>query len=332
MNFRSPLPRIIRWLIVLVLLANGMAYMHAYHFTHFARGDDVSRTAASANIPLSEKVMILLTGPRNPRPQNKKLPALPYQTHTIEGTTTLEAWLIDAATPQGTVALFHGYASQKSDLLPVAEAFHALGYRTLLIDFPGSGGSEGNSTTIGYQEAEDVRAVYEYIYTLFPGEKLILYGFSMGAVAMMRAVSAYDIAPDALIIGCPFTTLHETVQHRFRMLGVPPIPMATLLTFWGGVQHGYWAFDHNPVEYAQQIRIPTLLMYGQQDQRVTLAETKRIYQALAGSKWLEVFEQADHELYVCNDPPRWKQTVTLFMQSCQREQEIRQAAYRNGAR
>lgn len=300
--------------MVIILMANGLAFIHAYYFTHFTDSDDVSRTAASANIPLSEKLAILLTGPRNPRPQNTKLPALPYQVHTIEGTATMETWLIDTAVPKGTVVLFHGYASQKSDLLPVAEAFHALGYRTLLVDFPGSGGSEGNSTTIGYREAEDVRVVYDYARTQFPEEQLILYGFSMGSAAIMRAVSTYDIAPDALILGCPFSTLHETVQNRFRMLGVPAIPLATFLTFWGGVQHGYWAFAHNPVDYAQQITIPTLLLYGKQDQRVTLAETQRVYQALAGSKWLEVFEQADHELYVCNNPQRWKETVTSFLQ------------------
>ena len=315
MRSRSPFRRIGRWLIVIILLANGVVFMHAYRFTHFADSKEPSRTAASADIPLSEKAVILLTGARNPRPQNTKFPALPYQTHTIEGTATLEAWLINTVQPRGTVVLFHGYASQKSDLLPVAEAFHALGYRTLLVDFPGSGGSEGNSTTIGYREAEDVRAVYAYARRQFPEEKLILYGFSMGAAAIMRAVSTYDITPDALIIGCPFSTLHETVQNRFRMLRVPAIPLATLLTFWGGVQHAYWAFSHNPTDYAQHITIPTLLLYGKQDQRVTLSETEQVYEALEGPKHLEVFEHADHELYVCNDPLRWKRTVTSFLQA-----------------
>ncbi len=319
MNSRVPLRRIIRWFIVLILLANGIAFMHAYRFTHFSDNSETrsgeTRTTVSADIPLSEKVAILLTGARNPRPQNTKFPALPYQTHTIMGTVALEAWLINADQPQGTVVLFHGYASQKSDLLPVAEAFYALGYRTLLVDFPGSGGSEGNSTTVGYREAEDVRAVYAYARAQFPDERLILYGFSMGSAAIMRAASAYQIAPDALIVGCPFSTLHETVQNRFRMLGVPAIPLAALLTFWGGVQHGYWAFAHNPVEYARQIAIPTLLLYGEQDQRVTLSETEQVYEALAGPKQLEVFEHADHELYVCRAPQQWRRIVTSFLET-----------------
>ncbi len=300
-------------MIIAALLVNAIAFLHAYRFTHFS-SSDVARSEVATNTSLAKKLRMLLTGIDNPRPQNRTLPSVPYETITLEGTATLEGWLMPVEKPKGTVVMFHGYAGWKGELLPAAEAFWALGYRTLLIDFPGSGGSEGDDTTIGYHEAQDVRAVYDYARQQFPEEKLVLYGFSMGAVAIMRAVDAYDIAPDALVLGCPFSTMRETIHNRFRMLGVPPVVFADLLVFWGGLQHGYWAFSHNPVDYAKRITIPTLLLCGQQDQRVTLAEIERIYQALAGPKRLVIFERADHESYAGHDAPRWKKAVSSFLE------------------
>ena len=297
---------------VAVLLVNAIAFLHAYRFTHFSSAE-IARSEVATNIPLTQKLRMLLTGIDNPRPQNRTLPAVPHETITLKGTAMMEGWLIPVEQPKGTVVLFHGYAGWKGELLPAAEAFRNLGYRTLLIDFPGSGGSEGDDTTIGYREAQDVRVVYAYARQQFPEEKLILYGFSMGAAAIMRAIEVYNIAPDALVLGCPFSTMRETVHNRFRMLGVPSFIFADLLVLWGGVQHGYWAFSHNPVDYAERITIPTLLLYGKRDQRVTLSETKQIYQALAGPKQLIVFEQADHESYAAHDTGRWKEVVSSFL-------------------
>ena len=300
--------------VIVVTLLNVVAFAHAYRFTHFSE-DNIPRSEVKTDILFVQKLAMLFTGIKNPRPHNSVAPTVPYQSVIINGTAAMEGWLMDAEQPSGTVVVFHGYAGWKAELLPVAEAFHSLGYRALSVDFPGSGGSGGNDTTIGYREALDVQAVCEYARLQFPEEPLILYGFSMGAAAIMRAVSEYQIDPDALILGCPFSTMRETVHNRFRMLGVPSFVLADLLVFWGGVQHGYWAFAHNPVDYAEQITIPTLLLYGQRDQRVTMAGTEQIYQALAGTEQLEIFEQADHELYVNHDPERWKQTVTAFLQS-----------------
>lgn len=299
-------------LIIAVLLVNVVAFLHAYRFTHFSSAE-ITRSEVATDISLIQKLGMLFTGINNPRPQNKTLPSVPYETISLRGTATLEGWLMPVEQPKGTVVLFHGYAGWKGELLPTAAAFRELGYRTLLIDFPGSGGSKGDDTTIGYREAQDVRAVYDYARQHFPEDKLILYGFSMGAAAIMRAVDKYGIAPDALVLGCPFSTMRETVHNRFRMLGIPPVVFADLLVLWGGVQHGYWAFSHNPVDYAERITVPTLLLYGQQDQRVTLSETERIYQALAGPKELVVFEQADHESYAGHDPQRWKKKVSSFL-------------------
>ena len=92
----------------------------------------------------------------------------------------------------------------------------------------------------------------------------------MGAVASLRAVATYpaDIQPTAMVLECPFSSTYQTVVNRFHTMGVPPVPLAGLLTFWGGAQHGYWAFGHDSRTYAHHVNMPTLLIQGTADARV----------------------------------------------------------------
>ena len=58
----------------------------------------------------------------------------------------------------------------------------------------GSGGSEGNETTIGYKEAEEVKSCYDYVAG--QGEKRIfLFGTSMGAAAILKDNERLPINP-----------------------------------------------------------------------------------------------------------------------------------------
>jgi alpha-beta hydrolase superfamily lysophospholipase len=145
----------------------------------------------------------LIFGVNNPRPVNKSVPNEKFETITLKSYKTIECWKIKSDSSKGTVILFHGYGGSKSTMLDKSDEFGKLGYSTLLVDFLGSGGSEGNQTTVGFKEAEDVKTCYDYLVS--QGEqKIFLFGTSMGAVAILKAISDYDIQPAGIIIECPF--------------------------------------------------------------------------------------------------------------------------------
>jgi uncharacterized protein len=188
-----------------------------------------------------------------------------------------------------------------------------MGYNTLLVDFMGAGGSEGVQTTIGYKEAEEVKDCYAYLMDQ-GHSKIHLFGTSMGAVAIMRAVAEYQIQPSSIMIECPFGTMYKTVKARFEILHVPTFPMASMLMFWGGVQNGFWAFSHNPETYAQAIKCPTLLLYGLRDPKVSREEIEAIYNNLQARKQLVTFPLAEHENYLKKYKPEWTATVAQFLE------------------
>jgi predicted alpha/beta-fold hydrolase len=226
------------WVILALLLAmNAVAFFQAYKFTHFAEAT-LQKTQHAKDLSFLDKLSTLIFGINNPRPTNKVLPSQPFQKVMLNGHQRIECWHIKIPHSQGTVVLFHGYSGNKSLMLDKSDEFIKLGYNTFLVDFTGSGGSEGNQTTIGFREARDVKACMDYLMQE-QEENIILFGTSMGAAAILKATNDFSIQPAAAILECPFGSMYQTTCARFRQMHVPCFPMAALLVFWGGVQHGF---------------------------------------------------------------------------------------------
>jgi len=300
-------------ILTLVVLVNVVAYNHAYQFSHF----DISqneKTKKPEELTFLAKLKVLFVGISNPKPINKNKPDSKFETVKIKTHRdyTLETWQLKVPDSRGTVLLFHGYTGKKSDLLYEATVFSDLGYNSVLVDFYGSGGSDGNETTVGYYEAQDVVNVYKYIKK--QGEdKIVLYGPSMGAVSIANAVANYEIKPNAIILECPYGKLLTTVKNRFDIMGVPAFGFAELLVLWGGVQNGYWGFSMNTIEFAKDIQTSTLIMHGKDDKRANLEEVKEIYENLKGTKKLKIFEDVKHESYSKSFPVKWRSEIDQFL-------------------
>lgn len=326
-----------RWrLLVGTLLAgllaiNLVTWRHARAMSHFAR--EGVRTASPEKLSAMGKVRVLLAGVTLPRPANQRTPmdaGLKFETVRFSGAKglRLEAWFVPAAPPSsnGITLLFHGYGASKESLLAAAGEFHALGWDTLLVDFHGSGGSEGNTTSVGWHEAEDVLAAFGAAARLAPGKRRVLYGTSMGAAACLRAIHSLQVRPDALILECPFDRMLTTVQHRFHAMHLPSFPLAELLVFWGGWHEGFNGFQHNPADYAPSVQCPTLLLHGAKDPRVSVAEVERIHARLGGSKALVVLPGLGHESYVTALPDVWRAQVRRHLLGAEGPPTAQQAA------
>jgi len=300
--------------IGLFILANIIVYNHAYCFTHFSK-TKTERPKRPEEYSLKEKAVALFSGVQPPKPQNSIEPNRRFSTVELQSHKKIEAWDIPNEDKKGVVILFHGYISCKANVLPYSNAFQEMGYSTILVDFMGHGNSEGNETSIGWKEGRDVKAAFEYAQKTYPDQEIILHGSSMGAVAIMKSIEAYDIKPDKIILECPFGSMLETAKGRFEIMGLPTTPFAQWLILFGGWQMGFNAFDHNPTEYATKINIPTLLMNGAQDARVSRKEINEIFENLKGEKTLLILENSAHQIYLNNDAEAWKQAVLSFFDS-----------------
>ncbi len=299
--------------LALFIALNAVAYRHAWRMTHFLSTG--SRTPSPQTLSLPGRIAVLFRGVEIPKPGVSVVPGkYPQPSRTVRFVArdgvNLEAWDIPAPTnEQGVAVLFHGYAVSRSALLGEAQVLHGLGWRTVLVDFRGSGGSDGMVTTLGWLEARDVAAATAWARNEWSRERLILYGQSMGAAAVLRAMATENVTADGIILECPFDRMLTTVGHRYQLTGLPAFPFARLLVFWGGVQNGFNAFAHNPVVYARAVSCPALVLDGEHDPWVLPDEARRVAAAMRGPTQCHIFQDGGHGGYWWDAAEEYRRTV-----------------------
>ncbi len=158
-------------LLILFVILNWLAYCHARSMTHFVETNRRTRRTEklrqrAESLSFGDRLRLAIKGVALERPYEAIRPDdvdLPYEAHTYRGGEgRLDAWHIPHPHSAGLVVLFHGYLGCKARLLPEARALHDLGYACFLVDFRGCGDSEGDRTSIGYHEADDVVRTMTY--------------------------------------------------------------------------------------------------------------------------------------------------------------------------
>jgi alpha-beta hydrolase superfamily lysophospholipase len=307
--------KILLWtFLILFILVNFISATNAYKFTHFYNAGDVVIKPENKKTTW-EHVSDILFGKDYIKKKNVPLPdSFSNVILTTKDNIKLSGWYGAAKNPVGSVALFHGYGDNKTDVLEEAKSFLDMGYNVLLIDFRAHGNSGGNTCTIGYDEIEDVKPAFNFLEN--KGEKnIVLWGISMGAATIARAVDEDHLQPTKVILEMPFATMENAVEGQLKTMHLPAEPLGVLLTFWGGVEHGFWAFKVNPDEYVKKIHCPVLMQVGLNDVRVSPEERKEVYENLNQPKQLVIYNNSGHESLCKKEHLKWLTSVSVFLNS-----------------
>ncbi len=307
--------KILLWtFLILFILVNFISATNAYKFTHFYNAGEVAIKPENKKTKW-DRMSDILFGKDYIKKKNVPLPeSFSDVILTTKDNIKLAGWYGAANNSVGSVALFHGYGDNKTDVLEEAKAFLNMGYNVLLLDFRGHGNSGGHTCTISYRETEDVTLAYNFLKN--KGEKnIVLWGISMGAATVARAINEDHLKPAKVILEMPFATMENAVEGQLKTMNLPAEPLGILLTFWGGIEHGFWAFKINPDEYVKDIHCPVLMQVGLNDLRVTPIERKAVYENLNQPKQLVIYNNSGHESLCKKEHFKWLASVSAFLNS-----------------
>lgn len=117
----------------------------------------------------------------------------------VEFTTRDGLTLFGRFTPgrnHGTILLIHGLGGVDADMILHAEFLTHAGYGVFMIDLRAHGSSDGDTSTFGLYEGDDVACAVEYLLKRVDvdGNKIGVLGISLGAQAALRgALKTKDI-------------------------------------------------------------------------------------------------------------------------------------------
>jgi uncharacterized protein len=300
-------------LIIQIILANISAAIYAYKFTHFYTSPPSYQPTKNVFV----KTWKLFVGPRIYKLPADSIAPPGYEKIKLQTNNKLqiEGWYGLADLAKGCILFFPGITNSKDIMLKEAEQFRSQGYNILLVDFRAHGNSEGNKSSFGVKETDEIEKAFAFARS--KGNKnILLYGSSLGSVVIFKAVAEKRLQPKAIIADMPFGSLQDHLKARARVLGFPSEPFAFLVTLWIGIENGYNGFHHDTYDYSKKISCPVLVQWGDRDIYVTEQEIKSIFHNLKSQqKQLVVYSGANHESYLRYDPVNWQKNVSSFISS-----------------
>ncbi len=215
------------------------------------------------------------------------------------------------------VLIAHGLGGKIEQMYPQAIAFHEENCDVCLFDFRGHGKSGGAFSSLGYLEMFDIMAITDWLRREKKISRIVLYGFSMGAVATILA-AAYGGAVDGVIAESPFDSMENIVLHNAqKMLRVPRFFVRMLL--WGtDVRRN---IEYKVVDIVRALPrlkgVPLLLVGTASDATVPVAQTRRAAEQLGeGQVYWEIDGPAHGAILTSEHGPEFRRRIRDLLARC----------------
>ncbi len=231
----------------------------------------------------------------------------PWEPMTLDapdGATLRGLWLTATGQPRGLALLLHGFGETGDALKSRAETLAVQGWCVAVPDGRGQGSSGGVFVSFGGREASDAVAWLDLLADrLPPGLPSVIWGRSMGAAVALRA-AAIDARIAALVLEAPYPDLAKVVAS---VLSRQRIPAAR---FWAGpllrragILAGAPLSSPRPIDLAPAMIRPVLIVHGNADRLVPIAEARRLFAAFPTmAEFLEVPKARHHDVFEVGGP------------------------------
>jgi pimeloyl-ACP methyl ester carboxylesterase len=209
---------------------------------------------------------------------------------SADGTVLFGAYLAGDSGRPGVV-LCHGYWRDHFEPLDIGVVLNRDGYHVLLFDFRGCGQSDGNHTTVGYRETEDVSAAIDHLRDRVGDAPLGVLGISMGAAAAIMAAPRAGLK--AMVADSPFAHLEGVMSRKVRDFTPHPwlIPLSWISIMLGETLSGGNYRAVRPVDSVRSLEsTPMMVIYGERDEFISSDQIDELVQAAPGPKELWILD------------------------------------------
>lgn len=203
------------------------------------------------------------------------------------------AWAhADPALPPGrpAVVFFHGNG-ENLETMRMAGTFEELArlrVAWIAVDYPGYGRSTGSPSEEGLMAGAD--AAVAWLRERHPGRPVVLCGWSLGAATAIGTAARHPEQVRGLIALSPWTSLPDVARLHF-----PGFMVQSMLRE-----------KYDSLSAARKVRVPALVIHGDQDNLIPAAQGREVAGALQGTtRWVSI-PWAGHNDLLARDEA-WKE-------------------------
>jgi alpha-beta hydrolase superfamily lysophospholipase len=179
---------------------------------------------------------------------------------------------------EGHIVLSHGWSTNATQMLPLADHLHKAGFSMLLYDARGHGpsGTDGPITISKF--AEDLIAAIDYLESRPEADttRLGVVGHSMGGASAILA-APIDPRIRVLVSSSAFADPVTLTLRFIRALHVPRWPFSKLVRFFIEGWLGASMTHISPQRRISEVGVPLLLLHGDSDQFIPASNMEALY-------------------------------------------------------
>lgn len=196
-----------------------------------------------------------------------------------------------------TVIFLHGYNSNRYDnMVMQGRLFYDLGFNILFTCQRGHGISGGKASSLGIKEQYDVMEWIKYVSAMSKNKEILIYGMSMGAVAVCYASDKIkDKSVKAIISDCGFISPYRQLLYDCKLRHLP----GKLLVPWERlIARIFVGYDIKvpTTDSLRKTKIPILFIHGTEDRTVPVMCCREAYLMCSSEKEILCVENADHTM------------------------------------
>ncbi|MBM3247849.1 MAG: alpha/beta fold hydrolase [Candidatus Omnitrophica bacterium] len=232
----------------------------------------------------------------------------------------LKGWLIINNYEKPTIVICHGFGTNRSDVLVLADFIYKAGYNIFLFDFRAHGESQGWHTSFGFLEQKDLKAALEFLKQN-PNIKTKIFGVvgvSMGAsIAILTAAQNNDIK--AVVADSPYLDLDTSIIRHAKLL--LKIPFSSLLGKLAIFSYRLRFFTDSSrisplIEIARISPRAVLIISGTNDERMPPQDAEKLYLTCRQPKELFLTNSSGHTNSYWQDRKEYQKRVIGFFNKC----------------
>ncbi|MCA0147725.1 alpha/beta hydrolase [Rossellomorea vietnamensis] len=210
----------------------------------------------------------------------------------------------------------HGVTENKWNSIKYMNLFIKQGFNAVIYDHRRHGESGGKTTSYGYFEKYDLKAVVDELIRREGDDVFFgIHGESMGAATLLLYAGSVEDRADFYIADCPFSDFGE--QLAYRMSAEVKMPAKFLLPLVDGtlkLRQGYTLKDLSPISVVQNIQKPVLFIHSKNDDFILPQMTKDLFEKKQGPKELFLDFSGTHAQSYNDNPEEYEELIQRFLE------------------
>ncbi|MDZ5471113.1 alpha/beta hydrolase (plasmid) [Bacillus sp. 31A1R] len=201
---------------------------------------------------------------------------------------SLKAIVVEPYRADRYVIICHGVTENKLNSVKYMNLFLERGFNCVIYDHRRHGESGGKTTSYGYYEKYDLKAVVDWLKAEKGSSiQLGIHGESMGAATMILYAGLLEDGADFYIADCPFSDFKEQLAHRIKVeLKIPSQLVIPIANIFLRMRDRYSLRDVSPISVIENIKKPILFIHSKKDDFILPSMTEALFERKKGPKKL----------------------------------------------